>query len=140
MAVQNSSVVKIEFDNSSGVLQDMTQYVTDSDPMVREGSVEETTPFGASAETYASDGVEKNSQMQLKGPYDDTAATGPHVIFNDVLCKNTAGGTRTLKYTYGNGKTTSVETIILSYSRDPKVKKLTGYAVKLQKTGNVTEV
>lgn len=134
MAKYDSSDHTIEFDNSGGSLVDMSAYITDADPIVRETPTEETTGFAASVESHASVGVEKSDSITLKGFYDDTASTGPHDIFNSI------GSTRTLKYTWGGAKTTSVETIITSYKRLPKVKGLTGFEVTLQRTGAVTEV
>ena len=134
MAKYNSSNFKIEFDNSGGVLVDMSAYVTDAGEMDREMPTEDTTPFSVAVETNASAGVEvHSSDISLKGFYDDTASTGPDVIFNAI------GSTRTLKYTYGSTKTTTVETIITDYKRTPKVKGLTGYEVTLKKTGAVVE-
>ncbi len=140
MARYNSVDFKIEFDNSSGVLQDMSVYITDAGPMEKDTKPQEITPFGAADETFDGTGVGSVKSITLKGDYDDTATTGPDAIFNDVGCKNTTGGTRTLKYTYGSTKTTSVETIITGYKRVPGVKKLTGLEVTLQPTGAVTEV
>lgn len=134
MAKYNSADHTIEFDNAGGSLVDMSAYITDADPMEKEIETEETTPFGVADETHASDGVSRVKDITLKGFYDDTATTGPHEIFNAI------GSTRTLKYTWGGAKTTSVETIITSYKRLPKVKGLTGFEVKLLPTGAVTEV
>ena len=133
MAKYGSDVAKVEFDNASDALQDMSAYVTEPDPMVKSIETEETTPVASANATHASTGVAAVDEITLKGPYDDTATTGSHAIFNSI------GSMRTLKYTYGNSKTTAVECIITSYVRGIKVKGLTGYEVKLQPTGAVTE-
>lgn len=133
MAKYSSADYKIEFDNAGGTLVDMSAYITDADAMDIEMATEEITPFSSAVETHASAGVASTKDISLKGFYDDTATTGPHVIFNAL------GSTRTLKYTYGGAKTTSVETIIKSYKRSGKVKGLTGFEVKLLPTGAVTE-
>ena len=65
--------------------------------------------------------------------YDDTATTGPIVIFN------AKGAIRTYKQTYGSTKTRSVETIITDFNPDIKVKGVTMAEVKLQQTGAITE-
>lgn len=133
MAKYSSADHTIEFDNAGGSLVDMSAYITDADPIETEIETEETTPFASAVETHASAGVSKTNDITLKGFYDDAATTGPHVIFN------AKGSTRTLKYTWGGAKTTSVETIITAYKRLPKVKGLTGFEVKLLPTGAVTE-
>jgi len=139
MAKYSSADFKIEFDNSSGALQDMSAYITDADAMIKKMDTEETTGFSASAETHASIGVAAVDKIKIKGAYDDTVTTGPHAIFNDLGCAGTSGGTRTLKYTYGNNKSSAVETIITSYQRSGKVKGLTQFEVELQPTGSVSE-
>ena len=134
MAKYDSSNFKIEFDDSTGALQNMSSYITDADPMEKEIYVEEDTPFYTANETSSSTGVSKVNDISLKGEYDDTATVGPHVIFSAI------GSTRTLRYIWGGGRATSVETIIKAYNRIPNVKKLTGFEVKLRPTGPISEV
>ena len=133
MSTYDSSDVKHEFDNSGGTLVDMSAYITDADVIGGEMPTDEVTPFGASAESHVSVGVEKRGVLTLKGPYDDTATTGPVAIFN------AKGAIRTYKQTYGGTKTRSVETIILDFNPALKVKGLTMFEVKLQQTGIITE-
>ena len=133
MAMYDSSDVKHEFDDAGGTLVDMSAYITDADVIGGEMPTDEITPFGASAETHASTGVEKRGDLTLKGPYDDIATTGPVAIFN------AKGATRTYKQTYGGTKTRSVETIIVDFNPNIKVKGVTMFEVKLQQTGVITE-
>jgi hypothetical protein len=125
----------IEFDNSGGTLQNMSQYIREINGVEIEAILTDSHAFGDTWHEALAVGVSKVGDITLKGFYDDTASTGPDVIFNAV--GNTT--TRTLKVTWGNTKTTSVETIIKKYSRMPKLDDLTGFEVILQPTGAVTE-
>ena len=134
MAKYSSADLVVMVDNSGGTPTDMSAYVTDPGDFERYIATEETTPIGSANETNASAGVSGVKDIKLGGFYDDTVTTGPHVIFNAL------GETRTLTVTWGGAKTSSVETIITSYKRLPKVKKLVGFEVTLLPTGAVTEV
>jgi hypothetical protein len=125
--------VVVEFDNSAGTLQDMTQYVYAINGVKINAQTQETTPFGASWVAKAFVGVKSGDDITVEGFYDDTAVTGPHAIFNDV------GATRTFKVTWGNSKYTSMETIIKEYSREPVKGELTKYTVTLEVDGQITD-
>jgi hypothetical protein len=123
----------IEFDNSSGTLVDITQHVTAINGVNIEALLEEGTTYGDSWVEQLFTGVKQLADITVDGFYDDTATTGPHALFNDL------GATRTFKVTWGGSKTTSVETIIRNYNRNPVRKELTKYQVTLAPTGAVTE-
>ncbi len=133
MATYGPDDVKIEFDNTGGSLVDMSAHITTFNGIKREALTVEATTFSLSAEAHAAVGVTRVNDVPLRGFYDDTATTGPDVIFNAL------GATRTLKITWGSTKTTSVETIIVGYDRIAQVGKLTEYEVTLRPTGAVTE-
>ena len=106
-----------------------------------EALIEQSDGFGASWFAQAYTGVRKMNDIQLDGMYDDTAVSGPDVIFNDVgNAAEAAGTTRGLRVTYGNSKSTLVETIIRKYTRHPVRGKLTAFSVTLVPTGAPTEV
>ena len=137
MARYGYGALKIEFDNASDALQDMSQYIMDTPPSFeREALIEEITAAGDSDEAHAAVGVSKVAPITMGGAYDDTVTTGPDVIFNAI--GNTT--TRTLKVTWGSTKTSSVECIITNYVRTPGRGELTKFTVTLQPTGAVTEV
>ncbi len=126
--------LKIEFDNSSDALQDMSQYVMDTPPSFdREAILEEITAAGDADEAHAKVGLNKVNTLDLGGAFDDQASTGPDVIFNAI------GDTRTLKITWGGTKMSSVECVIKNYVRNAARGELTKFVVTLQPTGAVTE-
>ena len=126
--------LKIEFDNSSDALQDMSQYIMDTPPSFdREAIIEEITAVGDNDEAHAKVGLNKVNTIDMGGAFDDQATTGPDAIFNAL------GDTRTLKITWGGSKTSSVECIIKNYVREAVRGALTLFEVTLQPTGAVTE-
>ena len=136
MARAGWDVLKTEFDNAAGTLTDMSAYVTDVDGFEREAVTEDVTAAGDDDEVHAAVGLKRVGQITLRGPYDDTASSGPDVVFNAV------GNTtlRTLTITWKSGKTSSVECVIVKYRRLPSKGSFTMVEVVLQPTGAVTEV
>jgi hypothetical protein len=133
VAKYGSDDTRIDVDNSGGTLQNMTAYITEVNGFGVEAVLEESTPFGVAWEESLYSGVKMVADIELTGFYDDTASTGPDVIFNAL------GETRTVKITWGSTKTSSVEAIIRKYERIAKVKETTKYKVTLKPTGAVTE-
>lgn len=140
MAKYSSANVEIQVDDSSGSLVDMSNYIREFNGFDVEAMVEDGHAFGDSWVEQLFSGLRKANDITIKGQYDDTATTGPNVMFNDVGNTGSSGaGTRTLKVTWGNSKYTQVEVWIKSYRRLPSVGKLTEYEVVLSPSGAVTE-
>lgn len=125
--------LKVEFDNGSDALQDMSTYVDTIGGQSKEKVLEEITAAGDADERWASVGLNRHGEITMGGKYDDTAATGPEVIFNSP------GDTRTLKFTYGGTKTFEIECIIRTFSVGMSQGALTTYEVVLRPTGAATE-
>ena len=139
MATYGSGSAKIEFDVSTGgALGDMSAYLRENCTIDREAKVVEGTPFGASWAAKVATGMKEMAPVELTGWYDDTATTGPEVVFFNAGAA--LGATRTLKVTYGGTKTTSVETIIQKFQVQMSVGSLHVFKVTLVPTGTVTEV
>ena len=135
MAKYGSPDTVIEFDNSGGTLVDVSNYILEASEIMIEGLFEETTAFGDDWVEQTPVLIKNVQDITLSMFYDDTATTGPDALFNAVN-----DGPRTLKVTWGSTKTTSVETYIKSYGRQPIVKGLTKARVVLTKApGVVTE-
>lgn len=138
MAKYGSPDLVIQFDNSSGVLQAMTQYITEINEVSVEGLLEESHSFGDSWFEHLPVGLRRMDPVTLSGWYDDAATTGPDAIFNAPAATTTVA-TRTLTITWGGTKTTSVECYIRKYTRGATRNGLTRFSVELQPTGAVTE-
>ncbi len=123
----------ITVDDSGDSPQDMSAYITDDSAAEIEAILEEITAAGDTDEAHAAVGLSRMAEITFGGPYDDTAITGPDVVFKGI------GDTRTVKFTWGSTKTTQVEAIIKSYKRIVSKGKLTRFVAVLQPTGAVTE-
>lgn len=140
MALYGYDDLVVEFDNSAGALQNMSQYVTSIGPVIKEAITEESHAAGDSWVEHLFAGIRRMSPITIGGFYDDTATTGPNAIFDDVgVVAGPAAGTRTLAVTYGSTKKTTVETIIMSYTRTPTRNETTKFEVVVQPTGAPTE-
>jgi len=141
MATYTSANLKIEFDNATGTLVDMSNYIISTSGLSATMDLDETHAFGDSWVERATKGTFRFGDITLSGLYDDASPSGPNIIFNDILnLKTTAAGTRTLKITWGGSKTSTVETYIKSYKSLPSRGEITKFEVVLSTTGTVTEV
>ena len=123
----------ISVDDSGGTPVVMDPYVDELDGMDIEAIIEESHAFVATWVENLYSGIRKGNPFTVGGFYDDTATTGPDVIFNAL------GNTRTVKLTWGGSKTTSFECIITKYVRTPGRNLSSRYSVTFTPTGAVTE-
>ena len=137
MAKYGSDDVTLEFDNAGGSLVDMSDYLRQDITIDRKAETVESTPYSVEWAQAVATGMKRMEPVTLTGFYDDTATTGPEVIFFNAGVA--LGATRTFKVTYGGAKTTSVETIIANFRVKLSVGQLHVFEVVLQPTGTVTE-
>lgn len=141
MAKYGANSVVIEFDNSVNALVNMSQHITEMNDINIEATLVDSHTYGDSWVEKLFAQLRNVGDITLKGFYDDAAATGPDVIFNDVGNTASSGaGTRTLKVTWGGTKTSTVETWIKSYKRIAQRGNLTMFEVTLSPSGSVVEV
>ena len=139
MANSGPADIKIEYDNSGGSLVDLSQYILSINDVSVESVIEEKHSFGDSWEESLAIGVGKVGDIEIGGLYDDTATVGPDALFAGRVPETSATSSRTLKITWRTGKTTSVETFLISYTRSADRNGLTKFKAKLRPTGAVTE-
>lgn len=139
MANSAPSGIVIEYDNAGGSLVDITQHVLELGDVSVESISEEVHSFGDLWEEHKNVGLGRVPAIELSGLYDDVAATGPDALFAGRAPEAPTVATRTLKITWRTGKTTTVETILTSYTRTPDRGALTRYTATLQPTGAVVE-
>ncbi len=139
MAKYGSNSLVIEFDNAGGTPVDMSQYILEVNGMSVESMMEESHTFGDSWREHLPTGLRQVGDLEWKGFFDDTATSGPDAIFN-APATGPSTTSRTAKYTWGGTKTSSVETFIARYDRNPVRGQLTKFTVQLKTTGAVTEV
>lgn len=134
MATYGWNVFKFELDVSvGGALTDMSAYVLEISDIEIAALTQEATPATTAAVAHLATGITECKEFTVKGVYDDTATTGPNVVFVGV------GDVRSFKITWGGSKTTAGECIITSYKRIAKKGDLTAYELTLLPTGAITE-
>ena len=134
MGLEGFPDLKVELDNNSDALKDISAFVTEIGPYTVEELLEELSSAGDATDRWAAVGFEQKSEITISGPYDDQA-DGLVAITLDG-----EGDTRTLKLTFDAGATDTrqVETIIKSTSRAPSRGTFHKYTVTLRPTGAVT--
>lgn len=138
MAKYGSNSIVVEMDDAAGVVRNVTQHILTSSAVELESVLEESHAFGDSWREHLATGLQQMNPITFGGFYDDTAITGPHVVFGDRPT-GPASITKTLKVTWGGAKYTEVETHIQKYRRIPSRGALTRFEAELQPTGAVTE-
>lgn len=95
-----------------------------------------STAYGDTLTKQLPTGLSTAAEVNFHGFFDDTATTGPHVVFGSGPDTNIQGGTRTLSIVVGNSKTWTSEGYVKEYTVLAKVGALTEYdAVCVQNTG-----
>jgi hypothetical protein len=89
----------------------------------------EVTAFGDTTQTFLPS--LPNAKISFSGFADDTATTGPHVVFGAPDTSPQAS-TRTLAIVFGNSKTWTSEGYLVSYSVQGVVNQLTKFDAVLQ--------
>lgn len=136
--------IKIEVDDSGGVLRDMSQFVLTLGDFTIEQLLEEKHSFGDSWEESLPIGIGRVADFDIGGLYDDTAAAsgGPDALLRITAPDLPSTATRTVKVTWkttGGTKSTSVECYRQKYSTSPDRNGLTKFKATLRPTGATTE-
>lgn len=135
MALKGFANLKIELDDETPALKNISAYVTTINGWTKKQIMEELTAAGDADERWGVVGINSVDPIVLTGPYDDSA-DGLH----DVT-KITWSQIRTLTLTFdmaGAADVQNVETYIESVSVNPERGKLHAVVVTLQPTGAVT--
>jgi hypothetical protein len=130
MAKYGSGSVTVTMDDSGGTPQTITPYVQTMGGLKIEAITQQTNPFGTTAEAFTPVGVFKSIDIPITGFFDDTATSGPHVVFK-TISSTVAAASRTLVVVTGGG-TFTVECLVTSYEVMPKNNNLTEYAANLK--------
>lgn len=137
MAMYGSSSITIAYDDApGGTARTITGYVREMGGMSIEAITARTEAFGDTWEEHTPTGMKKSEPIAIKGFFDDTATTGPHVVFKDVDDSPT-DSTRTLTVVTGGG-TFSGESRLVKYTVLGKVGALTEYEAMVQPTAAMT--
>jgi hypothetical protein len=121
----------------------VSQFVLSLGDFSIEQGIEEKHTFGDVWEESLPFGVGKVAPFDIGGLYDDTAVSGPDLLFRITTPDTAATGSRTLKVTWkttGGTKSTSVECFRTSYKVSADRNGLTKFSATVQPTGATTEV
>ena len=127
--------LKIELDNGSGSLKDISRFVTSINGWNVERILEEITGAGDATDRWAAIGFLQKNEVELTGPYDDEA---------DGLVALTKSwdddSERTLKLTFDAAESDSaqVEVLLTKVQRNPARGQFHSYVVTLRPTGDIT--
>jgi hypothetical protein len=129
-----SAEITISYDDApGGSLQVVTGFVLTMGGVKITQNTATGVAFGAAWDYTTPAGVGKMDPITLTGQWDDTATVGPHVVFltPDV---SPQALTRTLVIVFGNAKTLTVETRLVSYAVLGKAGALTDFEAVIQPT------
>jgi hypothetical protein len=131
-----STSVTITYDDGSAAPQIVTGFVMDLGGAEIEVELESSESFGDLWREKTPTGMRTSPPINVKGHFDTTATTGPHVVFRpadaDAL---PAAATRTLVIVFGDSKTFTVETRIAKYKVSAVNGKLSQFEATLTPTG-----
>lgn len=127
---------KIQYDNSAGALQDLSNYINSISGFNLQRATLETTGFGDSVQEYIL-GLKGGQSISLSGDWDATLHS--HMIAVEAL---TTGASQTFEFNpagsaSGSPKLT-VETFLTSYDVSSSVGDKVTWSATLQATGAVT--
>jgi hypothetical protein len=135
MALKGFANLKIQLDDETPALKDISAYVTTINGWTKEQLLEELTSAGDADERWGCVGIGKVEPVVLTGPYDNAADSlwdVTHTTWTQI---------RTLTITFdmaGAADVQSIETYIRSVDIKPERGKLHAVVVTLQPTGAVT--
>jgi len=127
-----SAEITISYDDGpGGTPRTITSYVLTMGAVKLTSNMQANTPYGATVEAMLPTGVAKIDKITIHGFWDDTATTGPHVVF---LTPDTSpqAATRTLAIVFGNSKTWTSEGYLESYAVSGKAGNLTEFDAVIQ--------
>jgi hypothetical protein len=131
-------VITIE-DAPGGTVRTMTPYVTSISGVGVESITEQSNPFGVTSEQHTPIGVDKSADIVLGGFFDETATTGPHVVFNITAGDKAPSSVgRVFTFLPMTGKTFTMTVHLVKYEITAKRDGLTEYQATLrQKSAGV---
>lgn len=128
----SSSEVTVTYDDGpGGTGRAVTGYVLEMSGAKITQGMSVDTALGDAWESFSPSGVGKMDPVTLSGWWDDTATTGPHVVFI-APDDGPQDDTRTLVLVFGNSKTLTVETRLVSYEVTARAGDLTRFTAVIQ--------
>lgn len=130
----SSSEITVTYDDSpGGTGRAIQSFILTMGGAKIEAGMQVSTALGDAWEKFNPTGLRKMPAITLTGFWDDTVTTGPHtvlrVVDGDIAPE---ASTRTLVIVFGNSKTLTVETRLVSYEVLGKTNNLTEFSAVIQ--------
>lgn len=138
MAKHSPSEVTVTIDDApGGTPRIITPYVTTIGGLAIEALTEQTNPFGVTSEQNTPIGITKVADIAIGGFFDETAVTGPHVVFQIAAADiSPASVGRTLVILAATARTFTISVHLVKYEVLLEKDGLTKYqALVRQRTG-----
>ena len=130
-----SQSVTVTYDDSpGGTGRIVTGHVITMSGVKLTSAMAPSHAMGDSWEESTPTGMAKMEDMTLSGQWDTTATTGPHVVFL-TPDDGPQDSTRTLVVVFGDSKTMTVETRLMSYEVRANTGDLTTFEAVIKPTG-----
>ena len=129
-----SQSITVTYDDApGGTGQAVTNHILTMSGVKITSAMQLSHAFGDSAEESTPSGMTKVEPITLTGFWDTTATSGPHVVFQ-TPDDGPQDATRTLVIVFGDSKTFTVETRLVSYEVLGKNGALTEFSAVIQPT------
>ena len=133
---QSSTSVTVTYDDSAGAPQVITGFIMEIGGAEIEVELESSEAFGDFWREKVPTGIRNSPPITMKGHFDTTAVTGPHVVLRPVDADALPNATpRTLAIAYGDSKVFTVETRPSKYRVSANNGKLTSFEMTATPTG-----
>lgn len=133
-----SQSITISYDDSpGGSLRVVTGHILTMSGVKITSAMQASHAFGDSWEESTPTGMKKMDPVTMQGLWDTTPTTGPHAVFVEPD-DGPQDDTRSLVIVFGDSKTMSVETRLVSYEVLGKNGNLTEFVAVVQPSGAAT--
>lgn len=133
----SASVTVTYDDGPGGTGRAVTNHILTMGGVKLTSAMEPSHAFGDAWEEQTPTGMMKMEALTLEGHWDTTATTGPHVVFL-APDDGPQDSTRTLVVVFGDSKTMTVETRLVSYEVLGVNGNLTRFRAEILPTGTAT--
>lgn len=134
--IQGSTAVTVSLTDSGGTPRTITGFIMELGGAEIEVELESSESFGDLWREFLPTGMRKVPQIPVKGFFDTTATTGPHVVMRPGDADATPTSTpRTLVIVFGDSKTFTVSVWLHKYKAQANSGKLSSFESVLQPTG-----
>ena len=130
-----SQSISVTYDDGpGGTGRDVTNFILTMGGVKLTAATQPSHALGDAYEAHTPTGMVKMEDLTLTGFWDTTPSTGPHAVFG-APDDGPQDATRTLVIVFGDAKTMTVETRLVSYEVLGKNENLTEFAAVIRPTG-----